>query len=71
MDELLPVTAPPAHSGFSKGSLSLYVIIIVIGTFVCDKSHSLTITTVVVAMAQWVNCALEDLMVAGSGPLDN
>ena len=30
MDESLPATAPPTHSGFSKGNLSLYVIIMII-----------------------------------------
>ena len=44
IDESLPATAPPDHLGFRKGSLSLYVIT-VIGTFVCDKNHSLTVTT--------------------------
>ena len=62
IDESLPATAPSAHSGFSKGSLSLYVIIIIIiiiiETSVCDNNHSLTILTQVVAMAQRENCAI-------------
>ena len=58
MDESLPATAPSADSGFSKGSLGLYVIKIIIGTSVCDNKHSLTIVTQVVAMAQRENCAL-------------
>ena len=53
--QTLPVTAPSAHSDFSKGSLGLYVIIIIIvvvGTSVFDKNHSLTNRTQGVAMAQ-------------------
>ena len=50
IDESLPETAPSPHSGFSKGSLGLYVIIVIIGTSVCDNNHSLTIVTQVVAM---------------------
>ena len=46
------------HTGFSKGSLGLYVIKILIGTSVCGNKHSLTIVTQVVAMAQRENRTL-------------
>ena len=36
----------------------IIIIIIIIGTSVCDKSHSLTNKSRVIAMAQWDNCAL-------------
>ena len=52
LDKSLPATALSAHSGFSKGSLGLYVIIIIIGTSVCDNNQH------VVMMEQWVNRAL-------------
>ena len=68
MDESLPATAPTAHSGFSKGNLGLHVII-TIGTSVCDKSHSLTISTSVIVMAQQEKSCATDLRVAGSSPL--
>ena len=59
IDESLPATAPLAHSGFSKGSLGLYVIIIIIiGTSVGDKKHSLTNGAQVEVMAQWDNRAI-------------
>ena len=57
-DISLPAAAPSAHSVFSKGSLGLYVMIITIGTSVCDNNHSLTILTQVVAMAQRENRTL-------------
>ena len=63
----MPATAPPAHSGFGKGNLGLYVMIIVIGTSVCDKNYSFTIGTPVMAMAQRENRGT-DLSVAGSNP---
>ena len=56
-----------SHSSISslrlqKGSLGLYVIIIIIititGTYVCDQNHSLTTNSRVVAMVQWENRAL-------------
>ena len=56
--ESLPATAPPAHSGFSKGDLGLYVMIFIIGTSVCDKNDSRTIALPDMSMAQWENCAL-------------
>ena len=49
MDKSLPATAASAHSGFSKGTLGLYLIII--GTSICDQKYSLTIKAQVVAMA--------------------
>ena len=55
IDESLPATA---HSGFSKGSLGLYVIKIIIIASVFDNNHSLTIVTQVVEMAQRENRAL-------------
>ena len=58
MDESLPATAPSAHPGFSKGSLGPHVTIIMIGTSVCNKNHSLTMISQVVAMTQWDNPAL-------------
>ena len=58
MDESLPATVPSTHSGFRKGSLGLYVTVIIIVTFVCDNNHSLTIVTQVVAMTQRENRAL-------------
>ena len=54
----MSATALSTHSGFSKGSLGLYVIKIIIGTSVYDNKHSLTIVTQVVAMAQRENRAL-------------
>ena len=56
--ESLPATVPSAHSGFSKGSLGLYVVIIIIRTSVCDQNHALSIRLQVVAMAKWENRAL-------------
>ena len=53
IDKSLPATAPSSHSGFSKGSPGPYVMMIITGTFVCDKNHSLTIESQIVAMAQW------------------
>ena len=32
--------SPPGRSGFSKGNLGLYVIVVIIGTSVCDKYHT-------------------------------
>ena len=58
IDESLLARAPSAHSGFSKGSLVLYVIVIIIGTSVCDTDNSLTGPTQDVAMAQWEGCAV-------------
>ena len=46
------IFASPAHSGFSKGILGLCKIII-IGTSVCDRGDSITISTPVMAMGQW------------------
>ena len=57
IDASLSATAPSAHSGFSKGSIGLYVIMMIIETSVCDKNHSLTIKSQVVVMAQWDYCA--------------
>ena len=51
IDESLPATAPSAHSGFSKGRLGLYVMIIIIQTFVYNFFHG-------EAMAQKENRAL-------------
>ena len=57
----MPVTAPLAHSGFTKGSFGLYVIIIIIKikitmrTPFCDKNHSLTIKSQDVEVARWDN----------------
>ena len=48
MDESLPATSASAHSGFSKGSLGLYVI----GTSVRDKKHSLNFKWQVMTEAQ-------------------
>ena len=63
----LPVTAPSAHSGFSKGSLGLYVIkIIIIGMFVCEpQSHLYTTSRGDGAMGK--SCA-NDPRVTGSSP---
>ena len=47
------IFASPAHSGFSKGNLGLCKIIIIIGTSVCDRGDSITISTLVMAMEQW------------------
>ena len=58
MNESLPATASSTHSGFSKGSLGLFVMIVIIGTSVSDKNHSLAIIAQVVAMAQWENRTL-------------
>ena len=70
-EESLPATAPPAHSGFSKGSLGLYAIIIMIGTFVCDKNNSLTVyNTSCGDGAMGKPCAMK-LKVAGSSLLGN
>ena len=51
------------HSGFSKGSLSLYVMIIIIKTYICDFS----ITTHIEVMEQWKSCAIV-IRAAGSSP---
>ena len=62
------VFASPAHSGFRKGNLGLCKIII-IGTSVCDKKDSLTISTPVM---RWGNGKIAvDVKVAASSPLSN
>ena len=49
---------PSAHSGFSKGSLGPYVMIIIIISCVCDNNHGLTIVTQLVGMARRGNRVL-------------
>ena len=58
VDKSLPATAPPDHSGFSKGDLGLYVIILIIGASVCNKNDSPFIALPDMAIAHWENRAL-------------
>ena len=58
IDESLLATATSADSGFNKGSLGPYVIIMLTGKAVYGKTYSLTIKPLQVAMAQWENLAL-------------
>ena len=58
------------HTGFSKGSLGLYVIKILIGTSVCDNKHSLTIVTQVVLTGQREKSCVIDLRVDSSIPAE-
>ena len=51
INESLPTTAPSSNSGFSKGSLGLYVMIIIITSVI--KKASITIVTQAVLMVQW------------------
>ena len=68
IDESLPVTAPPAHSGFSKGSLGLYgMVIIITERSVCDENHSQTRNTSCDDGAEGKPCAI-DLRIASSSP---
>ena len=65
-----PIFASHSSISFSKGSLSLYVIKILIGTSVCDNKHSLTIVTQVVGMAQREKSCVIDLRVTSSDPTE-
>ena len=65
LGESLPATAPSVHSGFSKGSLGLSVLIVIIGTSVCDKNHLRS--EVMIYIYIYILCVIKIFMGVGKG----